>query len=426
MSRVIKLAIVAVGVVLALSAAAIAAIPGADVRLSRDDPADAGGGYVSNYTAVTGQPYSDATMPGVLAVARPPERAIGGRRPARYRRDPRHRRTTTAASTTTTARTGAPLAVGPIWLGYYRSEDGRQGASPARSCPGIPATRPRTRAVPTSARPSSGDPVIAWDNFGNAYSGPRAAMTRPGPSRRSATCGSGGTTNPNGADRLHDAERRQGVQRYGTSWRRARRRRSCWASSTTRPRSRPTAATCRPSDGQRLLRVLPLHRQRRRLIDLLLPLHRPRPYLGRTPSSARSIPTCSSPTSRSQGTDTSTWFRGSRARRDVRRHGRLRSVDRLRGDVLEAADRRELHPELGLGHPGPAGCRVRPTRPTTSARVKGRGPRPATRVTAAASTTTARRATRSSAGIRRCGRPLIRTGRTSSSTWCTTRASPTP
>src|SRR4029079_13609449 len=54
MSRVIRLAIVAVGAVLAVSAAALAAIPGADVRLTRDDP---GGGYVSNYTAVTGQPY---------------------------------------------------------------------------------------------------------------------------------------------------------------------------------------------------------------------------------------------------------------------------------------------------------------------------------------------------------------------------------
>ena len=62
MSRFIRVAIAAVGMVLAVSAVALAAIPGADVRLTRDDPADLGGGYVSDYTMVTGRPYSDVTL----------------------------------------------------------------------------------------------------------------------------------------------------------------------------------------------------------------------------------------------------------------------------------------------------------------------------------------------------------------------------
>ena len=62
MRRFTRAALIAAVAVLAITAVAIAAAPGADVRLSRDSPLDAGGGYTSNYTMVSGQPYSDATL----------------------------------------------------------------------------------------------------------------------------------------------------------------------------------------------------------------------------------------------------------------------------------------------------------------------------------------------------------------------------
>src|SRR5437763_11245448 len=42
--------------------AVVAAPSSADVRLTNDNPADAGGGYVSNYTMATGNPYSDSVL----------------------------------------------------------------------------------------------------------------------------------------------------------------------------------------------------------------------------------------------------------------------------------------------------------------------------------------------------------------------------
>src|SRR5690349_12150745 len=53
--------------VVLLLAAAVAvstagAAPGADVRLTNDDPTLPGAGYESNYTMVTGTPYTDGTL----------------------------------------------------------------------------------------------------------------------------------------------------------------------------------------------------------------------------------------------------------------------------------------------------------------------------------------------------------------------------
>jgi hypothetical protein len=168
MSRVIKLAIVAVGVVLALTAAAIAAIPGADVRLSRDDPADAGGGYVSNYTAVTGQPYSDATLAECT-------RSRGRQNEPAVAIDPRNTQVMVGSSNDycgvyNTTVDGVPQPVGPIWLGYYRSETG--GSSFRSSLvPGYPGdTSPyASRAQIRTA--SAGDPVLAWDKHGRLFAG---------------------------------------------------------------------------------------------------------------------------------------------------------------------------------------------------------------------------------------------------------------
>jgi len=165
MSRVIRLAIVAVGTVLAVSAAAIAAIPGADVRLTRDDP---GGGYVSNYTAVTGQPYSDATLAEC-------SRSRGRQNEPSVAIDPRNTQVLVGSSNDycgvhNTTVDGVPQPIGPIWLGYYRSENG--GSSFQSSLvPGDPGdTSPfASRAAIRTA--SAGDPVLAWDKHGRLFAG---------------------------------------------------------------------------------------------------------------------------------------------------------------------------------------------------------------------------------------------------------------
>ena len=75
--RIHRFALVAAAAVaLLVPTSASASTPGADVRLSND--AATAGGYTSDYTLVTGTPYSDPTLDRVLAVAWSAERA--GRR----------------------------------------------------------------------------------------------------------------------------------------------------------------------------------------------------------------------------------------------------------------------------------------------------------------------------------------------------------
>ena len=69
-----------------------------------------------------------------------------------------------------TADDGTPLPVGPIWLGYYRSENA--GASFVSSLvPGYPDDTSPYRALSEARTASSGDPVIAWDAQGRAFFG---------------------------------------------------------------------------------------------------------------------------------------------------------------------------------------------------------------------------------------------------------------
>ena len=105
----------AFGVVVGIAAAST---PGADVRLTHDENAP---GYVSSYTLATGRRTPTTLDECSVSRGRQNEPAVGV--------DPRNTnvssaaRTTTAASTTRTSE-GNQLPAGPIWLGYYRSENG--------------------------------------------------------------------------------------------------------------------------------------------------------------------------------------------------------------------------------------------------------------------------------------------------------------
>jgi hypothetical protein len=138
-----------------------ASAPGADVRLSNDNSA-----YVSNYTLATGTPYTDQTLQECsIARGRQNEPAVAV--------DPRDTNVLLGSSNDYCGvynRGVAAGAVGPIWLGYYRSQD--SGASWTSSLvPGYPDDTSPYAALAQIRTASSGDPVIAWDNHGRAFFG---------------------------------------------------------------------------------------------------------------------------------------------------------------------------------------------------------------------------------------------------------------
>ncbi|HSC49845.1 MAG TPA: sialidase family protein, partial [Gaiellaceae bacterium] len=150
------------------TSAVSASAPGADVRLTHDanDP-----GYVSAYTLATGTPYSDPTLAEC-------SRSRGRQNEPAVAIDPRDPQVVLGSSNdycgvyNTTASDGTPLPVGPIWEGYYRSENG--GASYVSSLvPGYPDdTSPYGQLAKQQVRTASaGDPVIAWDAHGRAFFG---------------------------------------------------------------------------------------------------------------------------------------------------------------------------------------------------------------------------------------------------------------
>jgi hypothetical protein len=146
----------------------VASTPGGDVRLSNDSPTTSG--YVSDYTLVTGQPYTDATLtecshsrgrenePSVAVNPRNPQVIVGSSNDY------------CAVYNDGADDDGAPLPVGPIWLGYYRSQNG--GSSFRSSLvPGYPGDTSPYAARSQVRTASSGDPVLAWDGDGRLFAG---------------------------------------------------------------------------------------------------------------------------------------------------------------------------------------------------------------------------------------------------------------
>src|SRR5262245_19207913 len=130
-----RAAIGAVGAIFALAGNVLASTPGADVRLTHDNPGSSG--YVSDYTLVTGTPYTDATLTEC-------SRSRGRENEPAIVVDPRNTNVLVGSSNdycgvynNGSDAEGAPIPSGPIWLGYYRSENG--GASFTSSLvPGFP------------------------------------------------------------------------------------------------------------------------------------------------------------------------------------------------------------------------------------------------------------------------------------------------
>src|SRR5215467_6598963 len=112
---------VAAGMVVALTPTMASAAPD-NVRLTNDT----GGGYASDYTMVTGTPYTDPTLTEC-------GRSRGRQNEPTVTIDPRNTNVLVGSSNDYCGvyndgdANGAPIASGPIWLGYYRSTNG--GAS---------------------------------------------------------------------------------------------------------------------------------------------------------------------------------------------------------------------------------------------------------------------------------------------------------
>jgi hypothetical protein len=144
----------------------IAQTPDADVRLTNDFPGSTG--YISAFTLATGNPYTDAVL-SECSTAR------GRQNEPAVEVDPRNTNVLIGSSNDycgvySTVVGGVPVALGPIWLGYYRSENG--GASFQSSLvPGYPGDVSPFAALAQIRTASAGDPVIAWDGHGRVFMG---------------------------------------------------------------------------------------------------------------------------------------------------------------------------------------------------------------------------------------------------------------
>lgn len=152
-----------VSVVAAITASAALA----DVRLTNDFP---GGGYISTYTLATGIPYTDATLSEC-------SRSRGRQNEPAIAVDPRNLNVLIGSSNDYCGvyndgndANGAPIPSGPVWLGYYRSEDGGRSFR-SSLVPGYPGDASPYAALALVRTSGAGDPVVAWDAHGRVFMG---------------------------------------------------------------------------------------------------------------------------------------------------------------------------------------------------------------------------------------------------------------
>src|SRR5437588_4957868 len=204
-----RLAIVA-AVAAALFAVGVAgaSTPGTDVRLTNDNSA-----YVSSYTLATGNPYTDATL-NECSISR------GRQNEPSVAVDPRNTSVLLGSSNdycgvyNRNDANGNPIAVGPIWLGYYRSEDG--GASFTSSLvPGYPDDTSPYASLSQARTATAGDPVIAWDNHGRAFFGSESSGDPAGSAKTFGDVFVARYRNPEGPDAPNTT--RDGLEYYGTT-----------------------------------------------------------------------------------------------------------------------------------------------------------------------------------------------------------------
>src|SRR5437016_9971695 len=186
--------------------------PGADAPLTNDCHPDAGcgAGYVSAYTLATGTPYTDQTLDEcTISHGRQNEPAVAV--------DPRNTSLLLGSSNDYCGvyDEGIPAgAVGPIWLGYYRSLDG--GSSWTSSLvPGYPHDTSPYKALSQARTATAGDPVIAWDAHGRAFFGSETSGDPAGTAKTFGDEFVARFRNPGGPDAADTTK--DGLEYYGTT-----------------------------------------------------------------------------------------------------------------------------------------------------------------------------------------------------------------
>src|SRR5438132_8941225 len=204
MRRLAILAVLAIATLFAVGIAG-ASTPGADARLTNDNSA-----YVSAYTLATGNPYTDQTLDECsMSRGRENEPSVAV--------DPRNTNVLLGSSNDYCGvynRGALAGAVGPIWLGYYRSLNG--GSSWTSSLvPGYPDDSSTYAALSQARTATAGDPVIAWDNHGRAFFGSESSGDPAGTAKTFGDVFVARFKNPDGADAPTTA--RDGLEYYGTT-----------------------------------------------------------------------------------------------------------------------------------------------------------------------------------------------------------------
>jgi hypothetical protein len=181
-------------VALAVALAVVCLVPAAqanpaNARLTNDN----GGGYVSDYTLVTGQPYTDAVLTACgQSRGRQNEPAVAV--------DPRNTQVIVGSSNDycgVFAANGSLLGLGNVWLGYYRSENG--GASFTSSLvPGYQGDTSPYAARAHVRTADSGDPVWAWDSHGRLFAGSESSVNAEKPAQTAGDVWVATYENPDG------------------------------------------------------------------------------------------------------------------------------------------------------------------------------------------------------------------------------------
>src|SRR5438477_6403013 len=179
-----------------------------NTRLTNDNGAN--GGYVSAYRLATGISYTDQTLDEcTVSHGRQNEPAVAV--------DPRNTSLLLGSSNDYCGvynRGALAGAIGPIWLGYYRSLNG--GSSWTSSLvPGYPDDTSPYAALSQARTSSAGDPVIAWDGHGRAFFGSESSGDPAGTVKTFGDVFVARYRNPGGADAADTTK--DGLEYYGTT-----------------------------------------------------------------------------------------------------------------------------------------------------------------------------------------------------------------
>src|SRR5438477_5394770 len=165
--------------------------PDPERRLTNDDGTN--GGYISDYTLVTGNNYTD----DVLTTC---SQSRGRQNEPAVAVDPRDTRVIVGSSNDYCPvfnADGTLLGLGDVWLGYYRSENG--GTSFVSSLvPGYQGDTSPYAARAHVRTADSGDPVLAWDNHGRLFAGSESSSDPSGTAKTFGDVWVGTYENPGG------------------------------------------------------------------------------------------------------------------------------------------------------------------------------------------------------------------------------------